>query len=157
MGAVLAELRWPSLARDLAIMSAPDSPLASMDAIYATYNVSDTELAQILTIPKFQKLLKEALADMQALGSNAGAMYRASSLAQALSEQLFREASSGQMKAAEAIKLLELFLKAGGLLNTDKPNQTVNVQNNIGVSLPLPKGLKNKKLRHIEMAAEGAL
>ena len=149
---VLSEMRWPSLARDLAVMSAPDSPITDFSAIYSTYNLDEPTLASILTVPKFQTMFKKAMEDMKAQGSKAGSMYRAGTLAQALSEQLYREASTGGMKPSESIKLLELFLKASGLL--EKEQAQVNVQTNVGIQLPIPRGLANRKLKHIDTPAK---
>jgi hypothetical protein len=73
-------------------------------------------------------------------------------LSQALSEKLFKDAmglGENGMKAAEAIKFLELMMKAAGMAeNKDAP--VVNVQTNVGVQLPLPSGLNNPKLKHLE-------
>lgn len=145
----LTELRWPSLARDLAVMYAPDTPITDLSIIYSTYNLDEPTLASILTVPKFQAMYRKALEEMKAQGAKAGSMYRAGTLAQALSEKLFNDAADGKMKSGEAIKLLELFLKAGGLLEKEAA-ATVNVQNNVGISLPLPRGLTNPKLKHID-------
>lgn len=149
----LSEPRWPSLARDLAVMYAPDTPITDLSVIYSTYGIDEATLASILTVPKFQSMYRKALDEMKAQGAKAGSMYRAGTLAQALSEKLFNDASDGKMKSAEAIKLLELFLKAGGLLEKEQVAQ-VNVQNNVGISLPIPRGLTNRKLKHIDTPAQ---
>lgn len=148
----LTEVRWPSLARDLAVMYAPDTPITDLSVIYSTYGLDEPTLQSILTVPKFQSMFKKALDEMKAQGAKAGSMYRAGTLAQALSEKLFTDAANGKMKSGEAIKLLELFLKAGGLMEKEA-TATVNVQNNVGIQLPIPRGLANRKLKHIDTPA----
>ena len=93
-----------------------------------------------------------ALTDMRSQGPRAGQVYRAQSLQQALAEQLFTAASTGKMDAKDAIKLFELLLRSGGILDGGKEATTVNVQTNVGVALPLPQGLSNPKLNHLKIA-----
>ena len=77
-------------------------------------------------------------------------MYRAGTLSQALAEKLFRDAISENMKPAEALKLLELLYKVSGSMNTEQ--QVVNTQVNVGVAIPVPEGMKNRKLDHLRSA-----
>lgn len=144
---LLAHPKWPSLAQDLAIMTVPGSPITDMSYIYQTYGLNDEGLKKVLLIPEFQNLFQKELERCKALGDRAATVYRFGTLSQALSEKLFRDAIGNEMEAKDALKLLELMLKAAGL-NEDKTPQ-VNTQVNVGVSLPLPKGLTNKKLNHL--------
>ena len=144
---MLAHPKWPSLAQDLAIMTVPGSPITDMSYIYQTYGLNEAALKTVLVIPEFQELFKRELERCKALGDKAATVYRFGSLSQALSEKLFRDAINNEIEAKDAIKLLELLLKASGL-NEDKTPQ-VNTQVNVGVALPLPKGLSNKKLQHL--------
>lgn len=144
---LLAHPKWPSLAQDLAVMTVPGSPISDLSYIYRTYGLSEADLKTVLMIPEFQELFKKELERCKALGDRAATVYRFGSLSQALSEKLFRDAISNEMETKDAIKLLELLLKASGL-NEDKTPQ-VNTQVNVGVTLPLPKGLSNKKLNHL--------
>ena len=125
MTGALDYLKWPSLARDLAVMTVPDSPLEDLDKVLTTYNLSREELAKLVLHPEFQPLFQKELELCRSQGTRAG------------------------MKAAEAIKLLELMMKAAGLADT-KDAPVVNVQTNVGVQLPLPTGLSNPKLKHLE-------
>lgn len=134
------------MAQDLAVMTVPGSPLTELGVIYKTYGISDSELKEILTIPSFQELFKQALDNFKAQGNTAGAKYRFGTLSQSLSEKLYRDASSGNMEAKDAIKFLELMLKAAGL--HDSKDVAVNTQVNVGVALPLPQSLRDSKLKH---------
>ena len=147
-----SQFRWPSLAQDLAVMMAPGSPITNIEQIYRTYDIDEPTLRHLLTVPKFKEMFSRALADMRSQGTRAGHLYRAQSLAQALAEQLFTAASTGKMDAKDAIKLFELLLRSGGLLDGGKEATTVNVQTNVGVALPLPQGLSNPKLNHLKIA-----
>ena len=147
-GVVLSQLQWPSLAQDLAIMAVPGSPIEDLGQIYSTYGLTESELKHILQVPKFQLMFKNALAGFRAQGNKAGSIYRALTLSHSLAEKLYKDAMS-TMEAKDAIRLLELLMKSCGMLEKDNMTQ-VNVQNNVGVQLPLPKGLANKKLAHLE-------
>lgn len=147
---VLSHLRWPSLAQDLAIMTVPGTPLTDLQAIYDTYGVDEQSLKELLAVPEFQNMFKTELERCKAQGSKAGVLYRFGTLSQALSEKLYRDAIASQMEMKDAIKFLELLLKAGGMLN-DK-EQSVNTQVNVGIALPVPQGLKNPKLNHLAVA-----
>lgn len=152
MDGALDHLKWPSLARDLAVMTVPDSPLDDIDKILATYGISREDLGKLVLHPEFQPLFQKELELCKAQGSRAGQIYRFSTLSQALSEKLFKDAmglGEESMKASEAIKLLELMMRAAGI-SDNKDATTVNVQTNVGISLPLPTGLDNPKLKHLE-------
>lgn len=154
MDGALDYLKWPSLARDLAVMTVPDSPLDDLDKILTTYGITREELAKLVLHPEFQPLFQKELELCRAQGSRAGQIYRFSTLSQALSEKLFQDAmglGENEMKASESIKLLELMMKAAGLADT-KDSPVVNVQTNVGVQLPLPTGLNNPKLKHLEVS-----
>lgn len=154
MDGALDYLKWPSLARDLAVMTVPDSPIDDLDKILTTYGIDREELAKLVLHPEFQPLFQKELELCRNQGTRAGQIYRFSTLSQALSEKLFKDAmglGDNSMKAAEAIKLLELMMKAAGLQDT-KDAPVVNVQTNVGVQLPLPTGLSNPKLKHLEMS-----
>lgn len=153
MDGALDHLKWPSLARDLAVMTVPDSPLDDIDKILTTYGISREDLGKLVLHPEFQPLFQKELELCKAQGSRAGQIYRFSTLSQALSEKLFKDAmglGEESMKASEAIKLLELMMRAAGI-SDNKDATTVNVQTNVGISLPLPTGLDNPKLKHLEV------
>ena len=143
----LARFRWPSLARDLAVMLLPDSPLTDIRDVRTKYNVSEEELRTILVIPYFQELFRDAVDYFKAQGNKAGTRFRAAILSDSLAEKLYTDAMQENMKSQDAIKLLELLLKTSGAL--EKETTTVATQVNVGVSLPLPRGLKNPKLNHV--------
>ncbi len=149
----LDHLKWPSLARDLAVMTVPDSPLDDLDKVLEAYDISREELGKLVLHPEFQPLFQKELELCKAQGSRAGQIYRFATLSQALSEKLFKDAmglGAEGMKPAEAIKFLELMMRAAGMSDT-KDAPIVNVQTNVGVSLPLPTGLDNPKLKHLEV------
>lgn len=139
--------KWPSLAQDLAVMMVPDSPITDFEQIYRAYDLTKEELTQILTIPKFQNLYEAALNDFKNQGQAAGLLYRTRHLSASLAEDLFKQALNHQFEPKDALKLLELLMKASGLFK-DKEQAQVNTQVNVGFSLPVPKGLK--KLQHLE-------
>lgn len=147
MAITLSPLRWPSLAQDIAVMAAPGSPIDSLDHIYSSYNIDEDELNELLKVPLFQQHFQTAAQELKAQGSRAGAIYRAGTLAQGVSEKLYRDFLDGQMKAPDAIKFLDLLYKASGM--TDKSQPQVAVQVNNGVQLPQPVGLDNPKFQHL--------
>lgn len=140
--------RWPSLARDLAIMTAPDSPLRDLGAVLQSYNLTEDEFKGTLEIPEFRSMFAAELERVKAQGNRAGIQYRMTTLSQALSEKLFRDAVGNGMKAAESIRFLELLMKSAGLM--EPPKETVQVNTQVNVQLPLPLGLDNNKLKHLE-------
>lgn len=133
-----AQGQWPSLAQDMALLTIPNSPVQGVDDICATYNLTRSDLKEILTVPYFQKLFERALHDVQSLGSTAGIKYRAMILSQTLAENLFRQANNGEMEAKDALKLLELLLKASGL---EKDNGVAQVNTQVNIALPIPQGI----------------
>lgn len=143
----LARFRWPSLARDLAVMLLPDSPLSDIGIVRTKYGITEDDLRLILTIPHFQGLFREAVDYFKSQGNRAGSKFRAAVLSDSLAEKLYADAMQENMKSQDAIKLLELLLKTSGAL--EKDNMQVATQVNVGVNLPLPKGLKNPKLKHV--------
>lgn len=148
MNGALNHLRWPSLARDLAVMTVPDAPTVSLDSLCKAYDLTQEALAQVVMHPEFRQLFERELEACRSLGSKAGKIYRFSALGQALSEKLYNDAMNGAVETKDAIKLLELLLKAAGMM--DQKEQQVNVQTNVGINLPLPTGLSNPKLKHLE-------
>ncbi len=106
------------------------------------------KLKEILNIPTFQNLFEKSLKSIESQGTKAAHIHRATTLSQALSEKLFTNAMSGSIEAKDAIKLLEILLKSATLLDGKDPSP-VSVQTNVGVSLSLPYGLNNPKIRHI--------
>ena len=146
----LDQLRWPSLAQDLAVMMVPDSPFTDLQDIYDAYDITPEELKQIITVPKFQQLYEDAQNEFKAQGSNAAQLYRSRQLSTALAEDLFRAAMNHQLGEKESIKLLELLMKASGQFNQDPIQVQNNTQVNVGVNLPLPHGLNNPKIKHLE-------
>lgn len=152
MSTVLSVQRWTSLARDLALISLPGAPVSELDDVLKTYGLTKAELKYILEVPKFKSLLQKEREEFEAQGPNAGMKQRTAMLAQALSEKMFRTAMSDSMEHKESLRLLELLLKSSGLM--DEKQQTVQVQTNVGVALPLPQGLNNPKLKHCEKAID---
>lgn len=152
MSTVLSVQRWTSLARDLALISLPGAPVSELDDVLRTYGLTKAELKYILEVPKFKSLLQKEREEFEAQGPNAGMKQRTAMLAQALSEKLFRTSMSDSMEHKESLKLLELLLKSSGMM--DEKAQTVQVQTNVGVALPLPQGLNNPKLKHCEKAID---
>lgn len=141
-------MRWPALAHDIALITIPNSPISGIQEVCNAYGLTQSELRDILTVPYFQQLLDGSMEELKKQGSKAGLRYRAMVLSGSLAEMLYRRANSGQMKDADALKLLDSLLKASGL---EKDNGTqVNVQNNI--ALPFPSGVK--KVAHL-VAVEG--
>lgn len=130
-------------------MTVPGSPLTDLAAIYDTYDITEPQLQEILKVPYFQDLFKNAITYFKSQGNRAGAIFRATSLAQALSEKLFTQAMNEAMEAKDSLKLLELLFKASGALNQADGQPQVNTQVNVGVNLPLPQGLSNPKLKHL--------
>lgn len=128
------QVKWPSLARDLAILTMPYSPV-SMQDIFRTYQTDKDEIATLLATPDFVKRFEKEMAVCEQAGDKAVVRYRTSTLSQALAEKLFRDAINDAMKPGEALKLLDLLLKTAGLMAEDKA-PTVAVQTNIALPLP---------------------
>lgn len=135
MSVLTSQYRWPSLARDLAILSVPGSPVDLQD-IFNTYDLDKASLTELLQNPTFVKLFEKEARLCEQNGEKAAVKYRATTLSQALSEKLFTVAVQGGMKDSDALKLLDLLLKTAGLLTEDKT--TVAVQTNVNMKLPLP-------------------
>lgn len=150
MEGILAHHQWASLALDLAIMQVPGSPIKDFEQVYEAYNIDEEELKRILQVPEFQQMFRNELDRCRANGTRASQIYRFTTLSQALSEKLYTDAANGQLEPKDAIKLLELLMKAAGI--AEEKSAQVNTQVNVGLSLPLPSGLKNKKLAHLEEA-----
>lgn len=131
-------LRWPALAQDIALITIPNSPINGVQEVCDAYGLTKAELREIVAVPYFQQLLDTSLQEVSKQGSKAGLRYRAMILAESLAEGLYRRANSGQMKDADALKLLDSLLKACGI-EKDAGTQ-VNVQTNI--ALPFPQGVK---------------
>lgn len=143
---ILATTRWPSLAQDLAVMYVPGSPITNIQQILETYGLTPAELKQIIEIPKFKEMVEIEQERFRSQGAVAGAKYRFGTLSQALAEKLYRDANDNKIDAKDTIKLLDLLLKASGV--TEEKGTSVNTQVNVGVQLPLPKSLKETKLKH---------
>lgn len=133
-----AQEQWPSLARDLALLTIPDSPSKDLDNVRATYGLSKEELKTILAVPYFQKLFERSLDDIQTLDSKGAARYRALLLSQALAEQMYVKASRNELEAKDALKLLELLFRAASL-DRDAGSAQVNTQ--VNIALPIPHGV----------------
>lgn len=144
----LAQLKWPSLAQDLAVMTVPGSPITDLKDVLDTYGITQDELKEIVKIPKFRDMFETCYNEFKSQGSKAASIYRATSLSQALSEKLFRDAMNGTIDAKDSLKLLELLMKGSGQFSPEEKTQ-VNTQVNVGVALPIPKGLNNPKLKHL--------
>lgn len=133
------QMRWPALAHDIALLAIPNSPINGVLDVCKAYGLTEQELRTIASVPYFQQLLDGSLQELQKQGSKAGLRYRAMILAESLAEMLYRRANSGEMKDADALKLLDSLLKACGI-DKDAGTTQVNVQNNI--ALPFPPGVK---------------
>ena len=94
---VLENFRWPSLARDLAVMQTPGSPITDFGDIYETYGITEDELKTVIQIPAFQQMYRDELAGFRSQGSKAASLYRTGTLSQALMEHLFSDAMAASM------------------------------------------------------------
>lgn len=140
MSDVLAlQMQWPALAQDIALITIPNSPVTNIDAVCNTYGITRAALKELLQVPHFQLLLDASMQELRKQGSRAGARYRAMQLSQSLAENLYRKANSGRLEDKEAVKLLDILVKAAGMAK-DEPQTQVNVQTN--VALPFPPGVK---------------
>lgn len=148
-GLLKTQMQWPALAQDLALLTSPNAPSASLDDLCASYGIDRQELKDLIGIPYFQQLFDASLQEVQKQGSKAGVRYRSMFLAQSLAEMLYRKANSGDMKDTDALKLLDSLLKAAGIDSKDAGTQ-VNVQANI--ALPFSPGIK-KTEQFLEVGA----
>ena len=130
-----SQTQWPSLARDLAVLTVPDSPL-NLKAILKAYNLGKDELATILQNPNFVRLFDREISLCEQAGSKVAVRYRATTLSQALSEKLFKDAIRGVLEPKDSLKLLDLLTHASGVMEEDKT--PIAVQSNVQVNLPLP-------------------
>lgn len=133
-----AQMKWPSLAQDLALLNVPNSPFrGGIDEVCNSYGLTHEELKATLAIPQFQLMFQKAMDEVSRDGSRAGVRARAMMLTQALAEQLFRDATSGKIEAKESLKLLDSLLKMAGLDKDQKGDVQVNTQVNVHVPAPL--------------------
>lgn len=133
-----AREQWPTLARDLALLTIPDSPAKDLDNVRATYGLSKEELKAILAVPYFQKLFARFLEDVQTLDSKGAVKYRAMLLSQSLAEKLYLQASRGELEAKDSLKLLELLFRAASL---DRDAGAAQVNTQVNIALPIPQGV----------------
>lgn len=152
MEIVKAQLQWPALAWDAALLTIPNSPIHGLDELCAAYNITPEEFKEILQVPHFQYMFDASLQELQKQGSKAGLKYRAMVLAQSMFESLYRKANNGEMKDSDALKLLENLIKAAGIDKDTAGTTQVNVRANIG--LPFPTGVK-KVAQFVEAVEEG--
>jgi len=146
---MVPQSRWPSLARDLAIHRVPGSPIDLGD-IKGVYGVEEAELVALVKLPAFAAMVRAEMRNVEAAGSKAVAQYRASTLAAALSEKLYRDATEGEMKTADELKFLELQMKAAGYMDSgERGSPQVSITNVNAYAPPVPR-LANPKLRHLE-------
>lgn len=132
-----AQMQWPSLAQDLALLNVPNSPFkGGVDEVCEAYGLSRNDLKAVLAVPHFQLLFQKAVDEVGRDGSRAGVRARATMLTQALAEKLFREASADHMEAKDAIKLLDSLLKMSGLDKEQKGDVQVNTQVNVQIPVP---------------------
>lgn len=129
-------------------MTVPGSPITELDQILRSYSITSKQLKELLNIPTFQRQFEKSLKAIEMQGTKAAHIHRATALSQTLSEKLFRDAmdDGNKMEAKDSIKLLELLLKSATLLD-GKDSAQVNVQNNVSLSLPV--GMSNPKIRHL--------
>lgn len=156
MSIVLSQLRWPSMAQDLAILTAPGDASFDLAGFCQSYDITESDLDALIKIPEFQELFQHAVQQVRAQGDKAGPRYRAAVLSRHLSEHLFRRASTGAMTDKDSLKLLETLLRSAGLYD---PPPVSNTQVNVGVSVPIaiPDGMRNPKLNHMRVVEATAL
>lgn len=140
MSVICTQTQWPSLARDLAILTLPGSPVDMQD-IFNTYGLDRASLTEILQNPAFLSMFDKEMSLCERAGDKAVVRYRATTLSQALAEKLFKDAINSTMEAKDALKLLDLLLRASGITEEDKTSP-VAVQTNVNVALPLPNVAK---------------
>jgi len=117
MKLVKMQHKWPTIARDLALMSQPQTQSSQFDIedVARMYDLSLVELNELIINPTFRQLVVEAVRNLKALGPRAGFRMRAELLATELQEKLYNRAVSGSMEDKQMLQFLAVLLKSAGL------------------------------------------
>lgn len=141
---------WPSIARDIALMTAPGGGTSySAEDIAHNYGLNQDEFARLVSLPAFEAVVKDELARVKSLGPNAGARMRAESMATAMQEQMFKQACAGGMDEKVQMQFLNTLLKAAGLDQPPENARAAAPQNVVNVAFSLPRLANNSKLAHL--------
>lgn len=147
---ILCDAKWDLIARDVALLSVDGSGAISIDSICQSAGITDKQLLTLLDIPKFQAMYKWHLERFKKQGDAAPVAARSRILASLLVDKIFRDIMSGTIEPTMQIKYLDILMKAAGAYTELKQQMNVQVNTSAAVNLPLPKGLKNPKLQHLE-------
>ena len=142
--------RWPSIARDIALLAVPSGAPASYTAedIARVYNLTTEEFVELTKIPAFVTIMRDELERIKSMGPNAGTRMRAEAMAVALQEQLFSEASNGELDEKTKLQFLGMLLRSAGLEQPPEAAKAAAAQNVVNIAFNIPK-LRNNKLAHI--------
>lgn len=139
--------QWPIIARDLVLLDTMQMGTTyDMSDIAAAYGITIQDLRALIEIPAFQSCIEAEKKRFEALGPQAGIMFRAEAMALDLQEVLYLRAKQGEVDEKTIMSFLQYLSKISGL-EPAKENNNIN-QNAINITVNVPK-LDNPKLAHL--------
>lgn len=142
--------QWPTIARDIVMMTQPNSNAAyNAQDIANAYNLAQDEFVSLMNLPVFVELVRTEFARVKDMGPNAGHKLRAEALVGDLQERLYLRAKSGDMEDKHLISFLALLMRSAGLDAPPEQKQDGSVQTNVNIAFNIPKLPNNKKLAHL--------
>jgi len=146
-----SETKWPSIARDIAMLATPVSGATTYTAadIAREYKISLDHLTALLALPAFQTLVHQELEHIKSMGPKAGARLRAEAMAVEVQEYLFNRITKlHDLDDKLAVQFYGMLLKSAGLEQPPEMLQAQAAQNTVNIAFNIPK-LKNPKLAHL--------
>lgn len=146
-----SETKWPSIARDIALLATPVDGATTYTAsdIAAEYGLPLEHLTALLALPAFQELVRQELAHIKTLGPKAGARLRAEAMAIEVQEYLFNRVTRlHDLDDKLSVQFYGMLLKSAGLEQPPEMAQAQAPQNTVNIAFNIPK-LKNPKLAHL--------
>ena len=144
--------QWPMIARDIALMSQPQSgTVYTASDIAKSYDIPAEDFVHLMKLPVFVDLVKSEMARLRELGPFASYRIRTESLVSDLQERLYLRAQSGEMEDKAMLQLLSILMRSAGMdAPVENKSEGGNVnQTAVNISFNIPKLPTNKKLAHI--------
>ena len=146
---------WGSIARDLVLMTLPQSntgSAVSLPGLLQHYSLTGADLKALLARADFQETLAGEKKEAAMLGRQAAHAIRTGEMAADLAEEVYRRAKENKaVSLTELTKAYVALARSAGFEEVYRPKEgggtTVNV--GVGMNFTLPK-LENTKLRHLE-------
>lgn len=141
---------WPSLARDIIMMSSPDAgSTVTPDLLLAVYNITPEEFHIISRLPVFNDLCREEATKLKEGGAELCHRYRVESMVARLGDIIYsRCVNDKSVEIKDAVNFYRTLLESVGMIG-GKKGKEVSAQANVAIQLNLPQ-LRNKKLQHLQ-------